>query len=208
MFSRFFSSRDKQVKGLTISGESISPPPAKNKCLKMFTLPSLPPPLSLVSSSLVAAHTQLSCVITILSSFINRCARPPWSAGRRSPTSRLASPGLWPHSLALQATLRSVLSLKVGAQANCQFPTEHFNCISPNSISFLNYFSCISHTSCIFLCLSPSRSSGDLLENYCWDDDLMNFSRVLFSISILLTFPIECFVSREVSREEYLRVYP
>lgn len=42
-------------------------------------------------------------------------------------------------------------------------------------------------------------SQGDLLENYCWDDDLMNFSRVLFSISILLTFPIECFVSREVS---------
>lgn len=27
----------------------------------------------------------------------------------------------------------------------------------------------------------------------------MNFARVLFSISILLTFPIECFVSREVS---------
>lgn len=27
----------------------------------------------------------------------------------------------------------------------------------------------------------------------------MNFSRVLFSISILLTFPIECFVSREVN---------
>lgn len=43
-----------------------------------------------------------------------------------------------------------------------------------------------------------SHSAGDLLENYCWDDDLMNFSRVLFSISILLTFPIECFVSREV----------
>lgn len=41
--------------------------------------------------------------------------------------------------------------------------------------------------------------SGDLLENYCWEDDLMNFSRVLFSISILLTFPIECFVSREVN---------
>lgn len=40
--------------------------------------------------------------------------------------------------------------------------------------------------------------SGDLLENYCWNDDLMNFARVLFSVSILLTFPIECFVSREV----------
>lgn len=46
--------------------------------------------------------------------------------------------------------------------------------------------------------------SGDLLENYCWNDDLMNFSRVLFSVSILLTFPIECFVSREVSRTTLL----
>ncbi|XP_017773414.1 PREDICTED: putative sodium-coupled neutral amino acid transporter 11 [Nicrophorus vespilloides] len=41
-------------------------------------------------------------------------------------------------------------------------------------------------------------SQGDLLENYCWDDDLMNFSRVLFSVQILLTFPIECFVTRDV----------
>lgn len=50
--------------------------------------------------------------------------------------------------------------------------------------------------------------AGDLLENYCWNDDLMNFARVLFSVSILLTFPIECFVSREVGggREIYLRI--
>ncbi|XP_057664123.1 putative sodium-coupled neutral amino acid transporter 11 [Diorhabda carinulata] len=41
-------------------------------------------------------------------------------------------------------------------------------------------------------------SQGDLLENYCWDDDLMNISRLLFSIQILLTYPIECLVSREV----------
>lgn len=40
---------------------------------------------------------------------------------------------------------------------------------------------------------------GDLMENYCWDDDLMNFARVMFSGTILLTFPIECFVTREVS---------
>jgi sodium-coupled neutral amino acid transporter 11 len=39
---------------------------------------------------------------------------------------------------------------------------------------------------------------GDLMENYCWTDDLMNFSRVMFSGTILLTFPIECFVTREV----------
>ncbi|KYN15077.1 Putative sodium-coupled neutral amino acid transporter 11, partial [Trachymyrmex cornetzi] len=43
-----------------------------------------------------------------------------------------------------------------------------------------------------------SYVQGDLMENYCWDDDLMNFARVLFSGTILLTFPIECFVTREV----------
>lgn len=41
-------------------------------------------------------------------------------------------------------------------------------------------------------------SQGDLMENYCWNDDLMNFSRIMFSGTILLTFPIECFVTREV----------
>lgn len=45
------------------------------------------------------------------------------------------------------------------------------------------------------------------MENYCWDDDLMNFSRVLFSVSILLTFPIECFVSREIVRTQIKRFY-
>ena len=39
---------------------------------------------------------------------------------------------------------------------------------------------------------------GDLLNNYCWDDDLMNVSRFLFAITVLLTYPIECFVCREV----------
>ncbi|KAJ8939336.1 hypothetical protein NQ318_005697 [Aromia moschata] len=39
---------------------------------------------------------------------------------------------------------------------------------------------------------------SDLLENYCLDDDLMNVSRLLFSVQILLTYPIECFVTREV----------
>lgn len=43
-----------------------------------------------------------------------------------------------------------------------------------------------------------SSVQGDLMENYCWDDDLMNLSRVMFSGTILLTFPIECFVTREV----------
>ncbi|CAD6233339.1 GSCOCG00007144001-RA-CDS [Cotesia congregata] len=45
-----------------------------------------------------------------------------------------------------------------------------------------------------------SYVQGDLMENYCWNDDLMNLSRVMFSGTILLTFPIECFVTREVTK--------
>lgn len=41
-------------------------------------------------------------------------------------------------------------------------------------------------------------SQGDLLENYCWDDDLMNLCRIVFSTAILLAFPIECIIAREV----------
>ena len=44
---------------------------------------------------------------------------------------------------------------------------------------------------------------GDLLNNYCWNDDLMNVSRLLFSITILLTYPIECFVCREVLQHTF-----
>lgn len=51
-------------------------------------------------------------------------------------------------------------------------------------------------------------SQGDLLENYCWDDDLMNFSRLLFSITILLTYPIECFVTREVIENSMFKKNP
>ncbi|XP_013781176.1 putative sodium-coupled neutral amino acid transporter 11 [Limulus polyphemus] len=40
-------------------------------------------------------------------------------------------------------------------------------------------------------------SQGDLLENYCMDDDWANVARLLFTITIMLTYPIECFVTRE-----------
>ncbi len=43
------------------------------------------------------------------------------------------------------------------------------------------------------------RLPGDVLENYCHEDDLMNVARFLFATTIMLTFPIECFVTREVS---------
>ncbi|TRY79527.1 hypothetical protein TCAL_09431 [Tigriopus californicus] len=39
---------------------------------------------------------------------------------------------------------------------------------------------------------------GDLLNNYCWDDPLMNIVKVLFCFTVLFTYPIECLVTREV----------
>ncbi|KAK9884207.1 hypothetical protein WA026_005158 [Henosepilachna vigintioctopunctata] len=51
-------------------------------------------------------------------------------------------------------------------------------------------------------------SQGDLLENYCWDDDLMNLSRLLFSVQILLTYPIECLVTREVLENSLFKADP
>lgn len=46
-------------------------------------------------------------------------------------------------------------------------------------------------------------SQGDVLENYCISDDLMNVCRIVFSITIMMTYPIECFVSREVTENVF-----
>lgn len=46
--------------------------------------------------------------------------------------------------------------------------------------------------------LFNSFSLGNLMENYCWNDDLMNVMRIIYLITILFTYPIECFVTREV----------
>lgn len=43
-----------------------------------------------------------------------------------------------------------------------------------------------------------SFSQGDLFENYCLSDDGANIARILFTITIMLTYPIECFVVRDV----------
>ena len=39
---------------------------------------------------------------------------------------------------------------------------------------------------------------GDVLQNYCHVDDLANVARVVFAITIVCTYPLECFVCREV----------
>ncbi|XP_030436286.1 putative sodium-coupled neutral amino acid transporter 11 isoform X1 [Gopherus evgoodei] len=41
-------------------------------------------------------------------------------------------------------------------------------------------------------------TEGDIFENYCRDDDLTTFGRFCYGVTIILTFPIECFVTREV----------
>ena len=48
------------------------------------------------------------------------------------------------------------------------------------------------------LCVPCDGVSGDILENYCYSDDLANVARVMFAIAVMLTFPVECFVTREV----------
>ncbi|XP_029697759.1 putative sodium-coupled neutral amino acid transporter 11 isoform X1 [Takifugu rubripes] len=41
-------------------------------------------------------------------------------------------------------------------------------------------------------------TQGDIFENYCKDDNLATFGRFCFGLSIVTTFPLECFVTREV----------
>ncbi|XP_006867058.1 PREDICTED: putative sodium-coupled neutral amino acid transporter 11 isoform X2 [Chrysochloris asiatica] len=41
-------------------------------------------------------------------------------------------------------------------------------------------------------------TQGDLFENYCRNDDLITFGRFCYGVTVILTYPIECFVTREV----------
>ncbi|XP_073865458.1 putative sodium-coupled neutral amino acid transporter 11 isoform X8 [Macaca fascicularis] len=40
-------------------------------------------------------------------------------------------------------------------------------------------------------------SFGDLFENYCRNDDLVTFGRFCYGVTVILTYPMECFVTRE-----------
>ncbi|KAM9802930.1 putative sodium-coupled neutral amino acid transporter 11 isoform 1-T1 [Syngnathus typhle] len=55
-------------------------------------------------------------------------------------------------------------------------------------------FSSTSHTEWLFVVVWP----GDIFENYCRNDNLATFGRFCFGLSIIMTFPLECFVTREV----------
>ncbi|KAK2525993.1 Slc38a11 [Columba guinea] len=41
-------------------------------------------------------------------------------------------------------------------------------------------------------------SFGDIFENYCRGDNLATFGRFCYGVTVILTFPLECFVTREV----------
>lgn len=49
-------------------------------------------------------------------------------------------------------------------------------------------------------------TQGDLLENYCRTDDLMNVARLCFAVTIMLTYPLECFVVRHVFENAFFAV--
>lgn len=42
------------------------------------------------------------------------------------------------------------------------------------------------------------QTEGDLLENYCHWDTIINIGRLIYAINIMLTFPLECLVCRQV----------
>lgn len=48
----------------------------------------------------------------------------------------------------------------------------------------------------ILLNCASSFNSGDILNNYCWDDVLFTVCRVLFCIAVLFACPIEMFAAR------------
>lgn len=60
---------------------------------------------------------------------------------------------------------------------------------------------------CCSLSLTCPTPAGDMFENYCWNDDLMNLCRGVYAFTILLTYPIECFVARDVLETAFFREY-
>ncbi|XP_043930761.1 putative sodium-coupled neutral amino acid transporter 11 isoform X3 [Protopterus annectens] len=74
----------------------------------------------------------------------------------------------------------------------------------------LNNWSCITHVStfvAVFISTLFAASAyatftgytqGDILENYCKTDDLATLGRFCYGMCSVLSFPIECFVTREV----------
>uniref|UniRef100_A0A8D2D5J1 Putative sodium-coupled neutral amino acid transporter 11 n=1 Tax=Sciurus vulgaris TaxID=55149 RepID=A0A8D2D5J1_SCIVU len=61
----------------------------------------------------------------------------------------------------------------------------------------VSVFICMLFATCGYLTFT-GFTQGDLFENYCRGDDLVTFGRFCYGITVILTYPIECFVTREV----------
>ncbi|XP_040150333.1 putative sodium-coupled neutral amino acid transporter 11 isoform X3 [Ictidomys tridecemlineatus] len=60
----------------------------------------------------------------------------------------------------------------------------------------VSVFICVLFATCGYLTFT-GFTQGDLFENYCRSDDLVTFGRFCYGITVILTYPIECFVTRE-----------
>ncbi|XP_051022541.1 putative sodium-coupled neutral amino acid transporter 11 [Acomys russatus] len=56
---------------------------------------------------------------------------------------------------------------------------------------------CVVFATCGYLTFT-GFTQGDLFENYCRSDDLVTFGRFCYGVTVILTYPIECFVTRDV----------
>ncbi|XP_045415348.1 putative sodium-coupled neutral amino acid transporter 11 isoform X2 [Lemur catta] len=61
----------------------------------------------------------------------------------------------------------------------------------------VSMFICILFATCGYLTFT-GFTQGDLFENYCRSDNLVTFGRCCYGVTVLLTYPMECFVTREV----------
>jgi solute carrier family 38 (sodium-coupled neutral amino acid transporter), member 11 len=50
-------------------------------------------------------------------------------------------------------------------------------------------------------------TQGDIFENYCRNDDIMNVVRFLYATIIMFTYPLECFVCRDVIENTFFSSY-
>lgn len=53
-----------------------------------------------------------------------------------------------------------------------------------------------------------NMSQGNLLNNFCPDDDLAAVARFVFAFTIILTYPIQVFIAREVIEVGFFKSYP
>ncbi|NWR95169.1 AVT2 protein, partial [Furnarius figulus] len=73
---------------------------------------------------------------------------------------------------------------------------ENWSQVTHVSVSFAVVISVV-FAACGYMTFT-GYTEGDIFENYCRDDNLATFGRFCYGVTVILTFPLECFVTREV----------